>query len=141
MNVLDQWMQSNQELLTSFLTNIVIISEDSLKVANILTQDFIQPIEIAPPLGLIIAGNAMKMNILRALIFGKGVKSRITTLDQGKKPSRIAGFIEKVGRKPTAEDTLLITASYWFTLIPNYDKITGAPVIKSTMAVEYLPKK
>ena len=107
------WLGDNYTWLNDWLTNIVMINH--IDAANFPSTFgvFTVPVKLAPPEGLVVAGNAMKAALINQAVFGHEKKQVIV---QGAVPeiTKFGGFIEAIGRKPVEADRVLFTAVEWF---------------------------
>ena len=129
-----KWFEANVSWLTKWATHVVMISRQSATSSETgIFQTFAVPIPAPPPIGLLIASDMIKEQILTHAVFGH--KRRVETPDG--KGQKFPGFIQRYGRLPTSEDVALFTAYEWSALYPEWGFEKGAHLV-TTCSVEFL---
>ncbi len=143
-----QWLLDNYNWLTEWLTNVVMISEAEAKQTPSPFQEFVAPLRMQPPHGIILAGDELKSMLIMQAVFGVGAE---IANPPGKKIVSFPGFKQIEGRLPMEGDRVLFTAYKWFELgyggSPKILNLQGTAtmgtvsVLRCICTIDTLPKE
>lgn len=140
MEKLNIWIEENISWLTEWLTNVVTMGQEGMDKSTATFQTFQINLTNPPPLGIIEAGNAIKVLMMHQCITGK----------RSINPPQFQGFYQTTGRLPKEGDLVLFTAIKWFKLeyktegsiiLAENSGVPKIPVLITTCAVNYIIQK
>ncbi|KKN73961.1 hypothetical protein LCGC14_0395260 [marine sediment metagenome] len=140
MNKMHTWVEKNVSWLTEWLTNVVTMEKAGMDKSTVTFQTFQIQLTNPPPLGIIQAGNAIKVLLIQQCITGRRAIN----------PPQFQGFYQAVGRLPKNGDSILFTAIEWFKLnyiagsnimLAENSSIPKVAILRTTCAVNYIVQK